>query len=46
MQSRGRVRWRSQLDLALRDIAEGVMSPLEERWVRDVESAHSLPSTW
>jgi hypothetical protein len=43
MQSRGRVRWRRQLDLALLDIAEGVMSPLENRWVRDVERAHRLP---
>ncbi len=43
MESRGRVRWRRQLDLALSDIAEGVMSPLENRWVRDVERAHGLP---
>jgi hypothetical protein len=44
MQSRGRVRWRRQLDLALSDIAEGVLSPLENRWVRDVERAHGLPA--
>jgi very-short-patch-repair endonuclease len=44
MQSRGRVRWRRQLDLALLDVAEGVMSPLEHRWVRDVERAHRLPA--
>lgn len=44
MQSRGRVRWRRQLDLALSDLAEGVMSPLENRWVRGVERAHGLPA--
>jgi hypothetical protein len=44
MQSRTRVRWRTQLHLALCDIADGVMSPLEHRWVRDVERAHGLPA--
>lgn len=44
MQSRGRVRWRAQLDRALSDIADGVMSALENRWVRDVERAHGLPA--
>jgi hypothetical protein len=44
MQSRGKVRWRSQLDLALSDITDGVMSPLENRWVRNVERAHGLPA--
>lgn len=44
MQSRGRVRWRDVLDLALSDIADGVMSPLENRWVRDVERPHGLPA--
>lgn len=43
MQARGRLRWRAQLDLALSDVADGVMSPLERRWVRDVERAHRLP---
>lgn len=44
MQSRGRVRWRAALDLALTEIADGVMSVLENRWVRDVERAHGLPA--
>jgi hypothetical protein len=44
MQARGRIRWRAQLDLALSDIADGVMSALENRWVRDVERAHGLPA--
>jgi hypothetical protein len=44
MHSRGRVRWRVELDRALSDVADGVMSPLENRWVRDVERAHGLPT--
>jgi hypothetical protein len=44
MRSRGRVRWRAELDCALSDIADGVMSALENRWVRDVERAHGLPA--
>jgi hypothetical protein len=44
MRSRGRVRWRAELDLALSDIADGIMSPLEKRWVRDVEQAHGFPA--
>lgn len=44
MHSRGRVRRRAELDLILSEIADGVMSPLENRWVRDVERAHGLPA--
>jgi hypothetical protein len=44
MQSRDRIRWRAELDRALSDIADGVMSALENRWVRDVERAHGLPA--
>ena len=43
MQSRPRIRWRGQLAVALSDIAEGVHSPLEYRYVRDVERPHGLP---
>lgn len=43
MQHRNRMRWRSELTLALADVAEGVLSPLEHRYVRDVERAHGLP---
>jgi very-short-patch-repair endonuclease len=43
LRSRARVRWRAELELALSDIADGVMSPLENRYVRDVERAHGLP---
>jgi predicted oxidoreductase len=42
--SRGRMRWRAELEVALSDIADGVMSALENRWVRDVERAHGLPA--
>jgi very-short-patch-repair endonuclease len=44
MQSRNRMRWRTELTLALADVAEGVLSPLEHRYVRNVERAHGLPA--
>jgi hypothetical protein len=40
---RSRTRWRSWLTDALADAGEGVLSPLELRYVRDVERAHGLP---
>jgi very-short-patch-repair endonuclease len=40
---RKRVRWRSWLNEALEDAADGVHSSLERRYVRDVERAHGLP---
>jgi hypothetical protein len=43
MQSRSKIRWRTELTLALADVAEGVHSPLEYRYVRNVERAHGLP---
>lgn len=43
MQSRSKIRWRTELTLALADVAEGVQSPLEYRYVRNVERAHGLP---
>jgi very-short-patch-repair endonuclease len=44
MRSRNRMRWRAELTLALADVADGVLSPLEHRYVRDVERAHGLPA--
>lgn len=44
MKSRGRLRWRAELTLALTDIAEGVLSPLERRYVYNVERPHGLPA--
>jgi hypothetical protein len=44
MQSRGKMRWRTELIFALGDIADGVLSPLEYRYVRNVERAHGLPT--
>lgn len=41
---RTRVRWRTEIEQALRDVATGVHSALEYRYVRDVERAHGLPS--
>jgi hypothetical protein len=40
---RAKMRWRAEIELALRDVASGVHSPLEHRYVRDVERAHGLP---
>jgi hypothetical protein len=44
MKSRSRVRWRAELTLALADAAEGMLSPLERRYVHTVEHPHGLPS--
>lgn len=44
MRSRPRVRWRAELAAALSDIATGVHSPLEYRYVRNVERPHGLPT--
>lgn len=43
LQARKRVRWRADLLGALGDVSDGVRSPLEYRYVRDVERAHGLP---
>jgi hypothetical protein len=43
MAARKRMRWRAWLDDALTDVKAGVMSPLERRYVQDVERAHGLP---
>ena len=40
---RARMRWRAEILLALEDVADGVESPLEYRYLRDVERAHGLP---
>jgi len=42
--SRPRMRWRGWVAAALEDAAEGVHSPLEQRYVRGVERAHGLPA--
>jgi hypothetical protein len=43
MESRGRLRWRRELDQALAQDAGGVHSVLEYRYLRDVERPHHLP---
>jgi hypothetical protein len=43
LQRRARARWRSELRQALQDVAEGVHSPLEYRYLHGVERAHGLP---
>jgi len=42
--ARKRIRWRARIAEALTETAEGIMSPLERRYVRDVERAHGLPT--
>lgn len=42
---RPRVRWRKEISLALQDVADGVNSTLEFRYLRDVERAHGLPAS-
>jgi hypothetical protein len=41
--ARAKIRWRSELMAALTDVAGGVHSPLERRYVIGVERAHGLP---
>jgi very-short-patch-repair endonuclease len=41
---RAKQRWRAEIAQALCDVAAGVHSPLEYRYVRDVERAHGLPT--
>jgi hypothetical protein len=43
LQRRTRSRWRCELRQALLDVADGVQSPLEYRYVHGVERAHGLP---
>jgi hypothetical protein len=44
IEMRGRLRWRAEMLQALDDVADGVHSPLEHRYLRDVERAHGLPT--
>jgi hypothetical protein len=44
LQRRARLRWRAEITQALRDVAAGAHSPLEYRYVRDVERPHGLPT--
>ncbi len=44
LDSRSRVRWRRDLSVGLGDISAGVRSPLERRYVMNVERAHGLPT--
>jgi len=43
LQLRARARWRGELRQALLDVADGVRSPLEYRYLHKVERAHGLP---
>jgi very-short-patch-repair endonuclease len=45
MEMRPKMRWRKEIGMALRDVAHGVHSPLEYRYLRDVERAHGLPDS-
>jgi len=41
---RAKLRWRAEILQALDDVEAGVHSPLEYRYLRDVERAHGLPA--
>jgi very-short-patch-repair endonuclease len=43
LEERGRARWRQDVADAITDIRDGVHSPLELRYARDVERRHGLP---
>jgi len=40
---RGKMRWRAEIRAALADISDGVHSPLENLYLRNVERPHRLP---
>jgi hypothetical protein len=44
LKSRPRMRWRAEIRFAIEDVASGAHSPLEHRYLRDVERAHGLPT--
>jgi len=44
LDTRRNLRWRPELREALTDIGDGVQSPLEFRYLNDVERAHGLPT--
>lgn len=44
VETRARLRWRTEIIQALDDVEAGVHSPLEYRYLRDVERAHDLPA--
>jgi len=43
METRSRLRWRTELTDAVGDVGNGAHSILEWRYIRDVEQAHGLP---
>jgi Protein of unknown function (DUF559) len=43
LDARPRSRWRAEIREAIGDVASGVHSPLEHRYLRSVERAHGLP---
>jgi very-short-patch-repair endonuclease len=45
LERRPRMRWRTEISLALQDVADGAHSVLEFRYRRDVERAHGLPAS-
>jgi hypothetical protein len=44
LETRAKSRWRAEIREALADVASGVHSPLEHRYLRNVERAHGLPA--
>ena len=44
LDARPKSRWRAEIREAIGDVASGVHSPLEHRYLRNVERAHGLPA--
>jgi hypothetical protein len=44
VEMRAKIRWRAEILQALGDVGDGVHSPLEYRYLRDVQRAHGLPA--
>jgi very-short-patch-repair endonuclease len=44
LDARPKSRWRAEIREALADVADGAQSPLEHRYLRNVERAHGLPT--
>jgi Protein of unknown function (DUF559) len=44
LDARPKSRWRGEIHEAIGDVASGVHSPLEHRYLRNVERAHGLPA--
>lgn len=44
IERRSRIRWRAEIQQAIQDVETGALSPLEIRYLNQVERAHGLPA--